>query len=138
MFDPTVCWHFIVSEEAPGPEIRDYLVQRLADSGHPCIRPCKLGRHNLLSLVALGFDRHTPSEATTASRARHRLSSDHQRGSALQSGLVSTERQSRTPPSPEHGARDVKCRQFLIAARQLLLSIDALPSALSQILDRSP
>lgn len=59
---------FIVSEEAPGPEIRDYLTQRLADLGHyPCIQPFKLGRHNLLSLVALGHGLTLTSEATTAS-----------------------------------------------------------------------
>ena len=59
---------FIVSDEAPGPDIRDYLTRRLADLGHyPCVQPCKLGRHNLLSLVALGHGLTVTTEATTAS-----------------------------------------------------------------------
>lgn len=58
---------FVVSEAPPGPEIHDYLVQKLADLGHhPCIQRCKLGRHNLLSLVALGYGLTITSEATTA------------------------------------------------------------------------
>ncbi|MCO5081079.1 MAG: LysR family transcriptional regulator [Rhizobiaceae bacterium] len=60
---------FIVSDIAPGPEIHDYLVQRLADLGHhPQIEPQKVGRDNLLTLVALGRGLTVTSEATTAAR----------------------------------------------------------------------
>lgn len=65
-------WHdlagerFIVSEEAPGQEIRDYLVKRLADLGHhPDIHTHHVGRDNLLSLVAVGRGLTLTSEATT-------------------------------------------------------------------------
>ncbi|MEJ5022936.1 LysR family transcriptional regulator [Ochrobactrum vermis] len=60
---------FIVSEAAGGPEIRDYLVQRLAELGRsPVIEPQKVGRDNLLTLVALGRGLTLTSEATTAAR----------------------------------------------------------------------
>lgn len=60
---------FIVSEAAPGPEIYDYLVQRLADLGHhPEIRLQYVGRDNLLRLVALGRGLTLTSEATTAAQ----------------------------------------------------------------------
>jgi DNA-binding transcriptional LysR family regulator len=60
---------FIVSELAPGPEIHDYLVQRLADLGHhPEIQPQYVGRDNLLPLVALGRGLTLTSEATTAAK----------------------------------------------------------------------
>jgi DNA-binding transcriptional LysR family regulator len=56
---------FIVSDAAPGPEIHDYLVQRLADLGHhPEIRAQYVGRDNLLSLVAIGQGLTLTSEAT--------------------------------------------------------------------------
>lgn len=68
-------WHelanglFIVSEVAPGQEIRDYLVQRLADLGHhPEIQPQYVGRDNLLPLIAVGRGLTLTSEATTAVR----------------------------------------------------------------------
>ena len=68
-------WHdlaeecFIVSDVAPGPEIHDYLVQRLADLGHhPEIHPQTVGRDNLLSMVAVGRGLTLTSEATTAAQ----------------------------------------------------------------------
>jgi DNA-binding transcriptional LysR family regulator len=58
---------FIVSEAAPGQEIHDYLVQRLADLGrHPEIHQHAVGRDNLMRLVALGRGLTVTSEATTA------------------------------------------------------------------------
>jgi len=60
---------FIVSDAAPGPEIRDYLVRRIADFGHhPDIQPQYVGRNNLLTLVAIGNGITVTSEATTAAR----------------------------------------------------------------------
>lgn len=60
---------FIVSDIAPGPEIHDYLVQRLADLGHhPEIRPQYVGRDNLLRLVALRRGLTLTSEAATATQ----------------------------------------------------------------------
>lgn len=68
-------WHdlsgesFIVSDAAPGPEIRDYLVQRLADLGHhPEIHAQYVGRDSLLSMVAMGRGLTLTSEATTATQ----------------------------------------------------------------------
>ena len=60
---------FIVSDGAPGPEIHDYLVQRLADLGrHPEIDTQYVGRDNLLSLVAVGRGLTLTSEATTVAQ----------------------------------------------------------------------
>ncbi|KAB2803101.1 LysR family transcriptional regulator [Brucella anthropi] len=60
---------FIVSDGAPGPEIHDYMVQRLADLGrHPEIHTHDVGRDNLLSLVAIGRGLTVMSEAGTAVR----------------------------------------------------------------------
>lgn len=60
---------FVVSDGAPGPEIHDYLVQRLADLGHhPEIHAQCIGRDNLLSLVALGRGLTLTSEATTVAQ----------------------------------------------------------------------
>lgn len=60
---------FIVSDTAPGPEIHDYLVQRLADFGqHPEIHPQYVGRDNILSLVAVGRGLTLTSEATTVAQ----------------------------------------------------------------------
>lgn len=68
-------WHdlagerFIVSDSAPGPEIHDYLIQRLADLGHhPEIHAQRVGRDNLLSLVAVGRGLTLTSEATTVAQ----------------------------------------------------------------------
>lgn len=60
---------FIVSEAAPGQEIHNYLVQRLADLGrHPEIHHHAVGRDNLMRLVALGRGLTVTSEATTATQ----------------------------------------------------------------------
>ena len=60
---------FIVSESAPGEEIHDYLVKRLADLGrHPEIHQQNVGRDNLMRLVALGRGLTVTSEATTATQ----------------------------------------------------------------------
>lgn len=68
-------WHdladerFIVSDGAPGPEVHDYLVQRLAKLGHhPEIHAQFVGRDNLLSLVAVGRGLMLISEASTAAQ----------------------------------------------------------------------
>lgn len=70
-----VGWHqlaqekFIVNEAAPGQEIHDYLVQRLAAFGHhPEIRVQRVGRENLLPLVALNRGLTVVSEAMTAAQ----------------------------------------------------------------------
>ncbi len=60
---------FVVSECAPGEEIRDYLVQRLAGLGHhPDIQQQAVGRDNLMLLVALGQGLTVTSEATTGAQ----------------------------------------------------------------------
>lgn len=60
---------FIVSDAAPGQEIHDYLVQRLADLGHhPEIDLQYVSRDNLLSLVAVGRGLTVMSEAATAAQ----------------------------------------------------------------------
>jgi len=60
---------FIVSDAAPGPEIHDYLIQRLAELGyHPEVQPQYVGRDNLLSLVAVGRGVTLTSEATTVAQ----------------------------------------------------------------------
>lgn len=60
---------FMVSDAAPGQEIRDYLVQRLARLGHhPDIHLQFVGRDNMLSLVAVGRGLTLTSEATTVAR----------------------------------------------------------------------
>jgi len=68
-------WHdlagepFIVSDAAPGPEIHEYLIQRLAQlDHHPDVQPQYVGRDNLLPLVAIGRGLTLTSEATTAAR----------------------------------------------------------------------
>lgn len=60
---------FVVSDGAPGPEIRDYLVQRLANLGrHPNIHPQNVGRDVLLSMVAVGRGLTVVSEAATGAQ----------------------------------------------------------------------
>lgn len=68
-------WHdlagetFIVSDAAPGPEIHEYLIQRLAQlDHHPDVQPQYVGRDNLLPLVAIGRGLTLTSEATTAAQ----------------------------------------------------------------------
>lgn len=61
--------HFIVSETDPGPEIHDYLMKHLADLGHhPNVERCRVGRDNLMNLVAMGRGLTLTSEATIAAR----------------------------------------------------------------------
>jgi DNA-binding transcriptional LysR family regulator len=60
---------FIVSRDAPGPEIHDYVVRRVAELGHsPCVDRFGVGRETLMHLVALGFGISFVSEAGTATR----------------------------------------------------------------------
>lgn len=60
---------FIVSETAPGQEIHDHLVRRLADLGrHPEIQVQYVGRDNLVPLVALGRGLTLVSEAMTVAQ----------------------------------------------------------------------
>lgn len=60
---------FIVSETAPGQEIYDHLVRRLADLGrHPEIQVQYVGRDNLVPLVALGRGLTLVSEAMTVAQ----------------------------------------------------------------------
>ena len=60
---------FIVSETAPGQEIYDHLVRRLADLGrHPEIQVQYVGRDNLVPLVALGRGLTLVSEAITVAQ----------------------------------------------------------------------
>lgn len=57
---------FIVSEGAPGPEIHNLLMRHLTDLGHHAdIRVQRIGRDNLLPLVALGRGLTLVSEAMT-------------------------------------------------------------------------
>lgn len=58
---------FIISETDPGPEIHDYLIKHLADLGrHPSVERHRVGRDNLMHLVAIGQGLTLTSEATTA------------------------------------------------------------------------
>ena len=59
--------NFIISETDPGPEIHDYLIKHLADLGrHPSVERHRVGRDNLMHLVAMGQGLTLTSEATTA------------------------------------------------------------------------
>lgn len=59
--------HFIVSRDAPGPEIHDYIVRRLADFGRsPSVERYGVCRETLMNLVALGFGISLVSESATA------------------------------------------------------------------------
>ncbi|USI71552.1 LysR family transcriptional regulator [Sphingomonas morindae] len=58
---------FIISEQAPGREIHDFLITRISDLGrYPEIDRQNVGRDNLLSLVAIGRGLTLTSEATTS------------------------------------------------------------------------
>ncbi|WP_338137267.1 LysR family substrate-binding domain-containing protein [Rhodovulum sulfidophilum] len=60
---------FIVSESAPGPEITDYLVRRLAGfSHHPEVDTFCVGRDDLFALVAVGRGLTVTSEAMTVAK----------------------------------------------------------------------
>ena len=57
---------FIVSRDAPGPEIHDYVVRRVAALGHsPSVERYGVGRETLMHLVALGIGISFISEAGT-------------------------------------------------------------------------
>lgn len=61
--------HFIVSENDPGPEIHDYLVKHLCGLGrHPSIERHRVGRDNLMHLVAMGQGLTLVHEAARAAR----------------------------------------------------------------------
>jgi DNA-binding transcriptional LysR family regulator len=135
-------WHdlagesFIVSDAAPGPEIHDYLIQRLAGLGHhPNIRPQYVGRDVLLSMVAVGRGLTVVSEAATGAQfpgAAYRLIEDE----ILPFSAIWS-------PRNDNPA----CRRFLSLARSLArserpairrtLSAAHLPASPSQILDLS-
>jgi DNA-binding transcriptional LysR family regulator len=60
---------FIVSRDAPGPEIHDYIVRRLADLGNsPSIERHGVGRETLMHMVALGLGITLASEASIGTR----------------------------------------------------------------------
>ncbi len=64
--------HFIVSCDEPGPEIHDYVIQRLADLGHhPSVTRYAVGRESLMHLVGLGIGLSLTSEATIATVYPH-------------------------------------------------------------------
>lgn len=56
---------FIISTGGPGPEIHDYLIKRLSGLGfHPDIRSQKVGRENLMNMVARGFGLTVTTDST--------------------------------------------------------------------------
>ncbi len=70
-----LCWdllkdeRFILSREAPGPEIHDFVIQRLASLGFsPSVERYHVGRETLMHLVALGFGISVMSETGTATK----------------------------------------------------------------------
>lgn len=70
-----VCWdglkdeRFILSREAPGPEIHDFVIQRLASLGFsPSVERYHVGRETLMHMVALGFGISVMSETGTATQ----------------------------------------------------------------------
>ncbi len=61
--------HFIVSRDAPGPEIHDYIVRRTAELGYsPSVERHDVSRETLMHLVALGFGLSLVSEGATGTR----------------------------------------------------------------------
>ena len=61
--------HFIVSRDAPGPEIHDYIIRRAAELGHsPSVERHDVSRETLMHLVALGFGLSLVSEGATGTR----------------------------------------------------------------------
>lgn len=61
--------HFIVSREAPGPEIHDGVVRRLGGMGHSIsVERYGVGHETLIHMVALGFGISLISEAGIATR----------------------------------------------------------------------
>lgn len=70
-----IYWHevrkerFIVSTMGTGPEIHDYLIKRLSAIGfRPNIRPHRVGRDNLISMVGKGFGLTVATEAAFGAR----------------------------------------------------------------------
>jgi DNA-binding transcriptional LysR family regulator len=60
---------FIVSRDAPGPEIHDYIVRRTAAFGRsPTVERHGVGRETLMHLVALGLGISIASEAATSTQ----------------------------------------------------------------------
>lgn len=61
--------HFIVSRDAPEPEIHEYIVRRTATFGRsPPVERYGVGRETLMHLVALGFGISIASEAATSTQ----------------------------------------------------------------------
>ena len=57
---------FIVSRDAPGPEIHDYIIRRAAELGRsPSVERHDVSRETLMHLVALGFGLSLVSEGAT-------------------------------------------------------------------------
>lgn len=70
-----LCWdglkdeRFILSRDAPGPEIHDFVIQRLASLGFsPSVERYHVGRETLMHMVALGFGISVMSETGTATQ----------------------------------------------------------------------
>lgn len=68
---PNATWNdvrdetFLVSADGPGPEIEDYLLRQLSDLGfRPKILSQKVGRENLLNMVAKGFGLTLTTQST--------------------------------------------------------------------------
>jgi DNA-binding transcriptional LysR family regulator len=68
-WDAVMDEHFIVSREAPGPEIHDYIVRRVAAFGRsPSVERHSVGRETLMHMVALGLGITLASEASIGTR----------------------------------------------------------------------
>ena len=66
-WDQLVSERFLVSKMDPGPEIRDFVVQHLADLGRsPLVEPRTVSRESLLNLVGLGLGISLVGAAETA------------------------------------------------------------------------
>ena len=60
---------FIVSRDAPGPEVHDYIVRRVAElGGSPLVERHGVGRETLMHLVAIGLGITLASEAGIGTR----------------------------------------------------------------------
>ncbi len=60
---------FIVSRDAPGPEVHDYIVRRVAElGGSPSVERHGVGRETLMHLVAIGLGITLASEAGIGTR----------------------------------------------------------------------
>ena len=89
---------FIVSRDAPGPEIHDYIVRRTTAFGRsPSIERHGVGGETLMHLVALGLrnqHRQRSGDRDAVSRGRFPPAGDRGRHAALQRGLAARQRQS--------------------------------------------